>query len=1123
MEQGRKESKLVVKKVEEERASSEKQNVSVQKTLNQIRQEMEQDRKERLKQQAGVRQESEASVCEAAERLAREKEIAAGIHSSIENLVKQVEKNRLEVSAQMDLVKGGVEGRIVEMAQYASEVQDSVVAVSSHPIFRLFSWHATLSRIRKIKKPSWLQSSSTHPALSDRSSFWRGLERSIRNKRKRWIAGIGFDRDWYLREYPDVGRAGIDPLDHYIQHGIQESRWKSGRHTESKKKLLQKTIPWSFDRISFDSSWYLNRYPDVAAANIDAFWHYKNQGIAEGRFKNKKMEEKASLLKSGIEQNNGITRDLESQNKSSAEVLAISNSLHGSGPVQTDIRAIALYLPQYHATPENDKWWGKGFTEWTNVRRGKPHYEGHYQPHIPHADLGYYDLNDPSVMEKQAAMAKEAGIEGFCLYYYWFNGKRLLNMPADRMLASGKPDFPFCFCWANENLTRTWDGGDNEILMAQKYSVENDEGLIWDLLPAFRDHRYIRVAGKPLLVVYRPGLLPNVRETTDRWREICRTEGIGEIHLAFMLGFEDLEPASIGFDTAIQMPPLRAPLPDLKKELKIGKPKIFKGEVRDYQGLQRCFNPIQISTSTWPAVCPSWDNTARKMERAHSLIHASPENYLTWLKEVVSFLRKDRPLGERIVFINAWNEWGEGCHLEPDNKFGYGYLNATRTALKQDDSRNKVDSPELSLGMSLIMGSEQKTAGQKPSNVDNNKLIAFYLPQYHRIPENDDWWGPGFTEWTNVARGRPNFDGHYQPHIPRELGFYDLSYPDVIQRQTEMARLYGISGFCFYHYWFSGRKLLERPLDLFLRSETDMSFCICWANENWTRTWDGDVKSVLLEQKYSPGEEALFFHSIVDVLRDRRYIRVDGKPLLIVYRAKSIANPQQTFATWRRMAYEAGLGGLHISVVDFYDISNPAEVDADSLLEFPPHKFNRSPNVPNSVPPITNPSFSGSILDYRKMIAQSLDKVAPSFTYFRGIVPNWDNTARRQDSPTTIIHSTPEWYGKWLTYLRAYTRRHAKQPNDALIFVNAWNEWGEGCHLEPDVKWGLQYLESTFRTGFLDPAASLEETTAALHLDLLHALGCTENGIAAAKPTNRMYEQADPSHGNCTQEISGGV
>jgi glycosyltransferase involved in cell wall biosynthesis len=531
-----------------------------------------------------------------------------------------------------------------------------------------------------IREPVWLNKEERTTEAPKRPGFWRRLERSIRKRRKRWIGGVGFERDWYLREYPDVAREGIDPLDHYIQFGIQEGRWKSKRHKES-NKFLQKKMPWSFDRISFDSSWYLKKYPDVAAAGEDAYWHYKNQGIKEGRFKNRKQEEKARLANVNTKQNTEIISDLESGENLNAEVFIPSNYLGGSEPVHTDIRAIALYLPQYHAISENDGWWGKGFTEWTNVRRGKPHYEGHYQPHVPHQDLGYYDLNDPSVMEKQAAMAKAAGIEGFCFYYYWFNGKRLLNMPTDQMLASGKPDFPFCFCWANENWTRTWNGGDNEILMAQKHSAENDEGFICALLQAFRDRRYIRVAGKPLLVVYRPGLLPNVRRTTDRWREICRKEGIGEIHLAFMLGFEDLDPTSIGFDSAIQMPPLRSPLPNLKKEIKTKNSEKFVGEIRDYRGLRKGFDLNQMDASTWPAVCPSWDNTARRGERAHSWIHASPENYLTWLKEVVSFLRKDRPLGARIVFINAWNEWGEGCHLEPDKKYGYAWLNATRLAL----------------------------------------------------------------------------------------------------------------------------------------------------------------------------------------------------------------------------------------------------------------------------------------------------------------------------------------------------------------------------------------------------------------------------------------------------------
>lgn len=388
--------------------------------------------------------------------------------------------------------------------------------------------------------------------------------------------------------------------------------------------------------------------------------------------------------------------------------------------------------------------------------------------------------------------------------------------------------------------------------------------------------------------------------------------------------------------------------------------------------------------------------------------------------------------------------------------------------------------------------------------VDACRLVAFYLPQFHAIPENDEWWGPGFTEWTNVARGRPNFDGHQQPHVPRELGFYDLTNPAVMRAQAEMARLYGIDAFCFYHYWFSGRRILERPLDAFLASDIDLGFCICWANENWTRTWDGDERTVLLAQRYAPGDDERFFRSVEHVLRDRRYIRIGGKPLLVVYRAKHIPDPRTTFATWRRLAAECGLPGLHVAVVDFYDISDPSEVGADSLVEFPPHKFNGPPNVPDAVPAITNPSFRGGILDYRKVIAQSVHRRPVPFTYFRGIVPGWDNTARRQDTPTTIIQSSPEWYGRWLAYLRAWTRTHAARPDEAIVFVNAWNEWGEGCHLEPDLRWGLGFLEETFRSRLHDPAEPLEAHAARLNAELAAALGA-DRGTAIPPPSGPYY------------------
>jgi Glycosyltransferase WbsX/Domain of unknown function (DUF4214) len=353
---------------------------------------------------------------------------------------------------------------------------------------------------------------------------------------------------------------------------------------------------------------------------------------------------------------------------------------------------------------------------------------------------------------------------------------------------------------------------------------------------------------------------------------------------------------------------------------------------------------------------------------------------------------------------------------------------------------------------------------------DETKLIAFYLPQFHQTKENSEWWGAGFTEWTNAANGKPNFKGHYQPHIPRELGFYDLQNVEVMREQAALAKSYGVHGFCFYYYWFSGRRILERPLDNFLASNVDMPFCLCWANENWTRTWDGDEKSVLLEQGYAEGDEEKFIDDILPFLKDPRCIKVRDKPLLLVYRIKQLPDPVTSIKKWRAAALRSGLPGLHISVVDFYDISDPREVGADALVEFPPHKFNGPNNHPNPMPEFTNLSFAGGLVDYKKVVVQSKSRPQPDFTLYRGIIPGWDNTARRQDTPTIIIHNTPELYGEWLSYLRGYSRVAHTNQSDAMIFINAWNEWGEGCHLEPDLHWGLSFLEETLRSSWYDSA-----------------------------------------------------
>jgi hypothetical protein len=345
-----------------------------------------------------------------------------------------------------------------------------------------------------------------------------------------------------------------------------------------------------------------------------------------------------------------------------------------------DVRLIAFYLPQFHPIPENDEWWGKGFTEWTNVNRAVPLFEGHYQPQRP-GELGYYDLRDPQAREKQAQLAREHGIHGFCYYYYWFSGRRVLERPLQEVFDSGRPDFPFCICWANETWSRRWDGSEHEVLLKQEHNHENDVRFITEVIPLLKDPRYIRVDGAPLLAVYRVSLMPEPARTADTWRAICAEHGIERLHLCSVESFGNREPRGYGFDSAIEFPPhvvvsplLNAEIPDL--------PPDYTGNIYDYRRV------VEFELSKpyphyrrFPGVMVSWDNTPRRGKGGNIFLHATPEEYELWLRGAVDTVRQHLPEPERIVFINAWNEWAESAHLEPDEKYGRRYLEATRRAL----------------------------------------------------------------------------------------------------------------------------------------------------------------------------------------------------------------------------------------------------------------------------------------------------------------------------------------------------------------------------------------------------------------------------------------------------------
>ena len=343
-------------------------------------------------------------------------------------------------------------------------------------------------------------------------------------------------------------------------------------------------------------------------------------------------------------------------------------------------KLIAYYLPQFHPTPENDLWWGKGFTEWTNVVRAKPLFPEHKQPRLP-TDLGFYDLRLAEVRNEQAALARKYGIYGFCYYHYWFaDGKRLLERPLDEVLRTGQPDFPFCICWANESWTRRWDGGEDLVLMRQDPSADNAMAFIRNLVPLLNDPRYIRVAGKPMILIYRIDMIPGIARIAQMWREEMRKQGVGEIYLMAVQTTVEINPEDIGFDASCEFPPHQLPRNTYNERCVFNQE--FSGKAFDYREAVRTKQREHAHPyKRFSGVMTAWDNTPRRKHRAHLFLNATPAWYKHWLTHTIRNTTRNFAPEERFVFINAWNEWAEGAYLEPDEHNGYDFLEATRDAL----------------------------------------------------------------------------------------------------------------------------------------------------------------------------------------------------------------------------------------------------------------------------------------------------------------------------------------------------------------------------------------------------------------------------------------------------------
>lgn len=353
------------------------------------------------------------------------------------------------------------------------------------------------------------------------------------------------------------------------------------------------------------------------------------------------------------------------------------------------------------------------------------------------------------------------------------------------------------------------------------------------------------------------------------------------------------------------------------------------------------------------------------------------------------------------------------------------------------------------------------------------KIIAFYLPQFYTFPENDAWWGKGFTEWTNTRKAVPQFQNHYQPRVPYRDNYYTLTNSDAIAWQIAEAKKYGIYAFCFYHYWFAnGKKLLEKPVELFLKNkDLNMNFCLSWANEPWTRSWDGEQKQIIMPQEYGGEKEWRdHFFYLLDFFRDERYIKIKNRPLFVFYRPEIFPEFEKMISLWNIWAVKEGFDGICLATqgpkwnvfegnasdyVDYKIMYEPGYTG--ELLE---HQFDFKLAMSKGIRKIDSlltPGFHGNKFSYRAYCENIISRKMKSCKEVPGFFVDWDNTARRGNSANVFLGSSPDVFGQYLTKLIVKCRN---EYHKNTIFINAWNEWAEGCYLEPDQRYGMKYLEA---------------------------------------------------------------
>jgi len=472
-----------------------------------------------------------------------------------------------------------------------------------------------------------------------------------------------FDETGYLNSPPIMDITGIDPVVHYLLFG----------------RFFGKSPGEDFFR-----AFYINDGSTDNRKQFDIFrwiFHRKTQ------FRVLSPKEIITSVRAGLKSSSSSS-ETPASNISAAyqppEASPLFEAEYLRKIPDTSLKLLAYYLPQFHPFEENDRFWGKGFTEWTNVTKAQPLFKEHLQPRLP-GELGFYDTRIKYVMKRQMELAKQHGIHGFCLHHYFFQGKPVMRIPFNQIMENPDLDLPFCLHWANESWSRKFDGYGHAggMLIEQKHTAEDDLAFYKDIEPALNDKRYIRVDGKPLLMVYRPGLFPDMVATTDRWRECAVKSGIGGLFLVMVqTGFDELlDPGKLGFDAASEFPPHRSKNISIKDQFQLYDSE-FNGYICSYPEVMK--GSIERMPPDYPllkGIFPGWDNTPRV--RNSVIYHGStPKLYQEWLETLGKYTTQHFPPSQQFIFINAWNEWAEGAYLEPDRIYGYSYLNATSRALE---------------------------------------------------------------------------------------------------------------------------------------------------------------------------------------------------------------------------------------------------------------------------------------------------------------------------------------------------------------------------------------------------------------------------------------------------------